>query len=72
MVDVRLFIPLFIYLLVLLVGIKTVLVIYRVSTGKWPASVSYLLGIIEWKKEVLKILALVILACILTVFGVRL
>lgn len=60
------FLYLFIVLIILLLIIKTVLIAYRISTRQWPASIKYLVSIIEVDQEILKIGAIALVALILS------
>ena len=55
----------FLLLLSLLLTAKVCLIAYRMATGKWPVSARYLWRIVEWDKEALKIVALMVAAYIL-------
>ena len=48
----------FVHLLLILFSIKALIVFYRMKSGTWPVSLRYLWSIIEWRKEVAKILFL--------------
>lgn len=65
------FLKSFIVLFITLLIIKFLLVIYRIATKKWPASIRFLFSIIDWKIELIKILALMVVALISTFLGVE-
>jgi len=58
-------IAIFILLFLGLIGLKVILVIYRISSKKWPASPRFIWKIIDWQAEAKKILFLVLLALLL-------
>ncbi len=52
----------FILLLSILLTAKVFLIAYRMASGKWPMSVRFLWRIVEWDKEALKMVALMVAA----------
>jgi len=60
------FITIFVSLLAVLMLVKIILIVYRIKIGKWPSSLRFLLGIVEWWKEALKIIALALVAAFLS------
>lgn len=58
----------FIRLLILLIFVKIIIIAWLIVRGEWPASIGFLLSIVEWNKEALKILGLATLAILLTIF----
>ncbi|OGC55631.1 hypothetical protein A2797_01025 [candidate division WWE3 bacterium RIFCSPHIGHO2_01_FULL_48_15] len=55
----------------LLIG-KTFLIAKRTITHQWPASITFLLDIVEWRKEMLKILFLLFVAILLSLLTQKL
>jgi len=56
----------FFTLLLFLIIAKTILVVYRMRTGKWQKSIKYLISIVEWEKEGMKLGALAIVSVLIT------
>jgi len=56
----------FTLLLAILLGLKIFLTIERTARRKWPTSLRYLWQIIDWKAESKKLLALALIAFLLT------
>ncbi len=54
--------------LLALILAKGFLTAYRIATRQWPTSVRYLLRIVNWEIEALKILILVLFAFLLSLF----
>lgn len=65
------FIFYFAILLTVLVSVKIMIIAARITTGQWPASVQYLLKIVEWDKETEKLAVLTIAALVLALVRVR-
>ncbi len=57
----------FFTLFLLLIIVKFFLVLYRMTTRKWPKSIHYLISIVEWEKEGMKLGALAIVAALITI-----
>lgn len=52
-------------ILTVLAGVKIIIISTRILIGEWPASVQYLLKIVEWDKETEKIAVVILAALVL-------
>lgn len=59
----------FFILLGLLICVKIIIITILIVRGEWIASPGFLLSIVEWDKEALKILALAIIAAFISMYG---
>ena len=59
----------FIIFFAIFIFIKIFIITWLIIRGEWPASFVFLLSIIQWDKEALKILALVVIAALVSMYG---